>query len=330
MNYKTFTQPLITWYLENHRALPFRETQNPYYVWVSEIMAQQTQIATMLPYYERWVQNWPTIHDLAIAKESDVLKAWEGLGYYSRARNLHKSAQLIVNEYQGEFPDTVKDLQALPGVGDYTANAIASIAYHQKAIAVDGNVIRVMSRVLASDSDYKKKKHLDELKTLLFELLNDANPSYFTQSLMELGALVCTPKNPVCQHCPLQKLCLANKNNTQENYPKKVLRKKNPILEFDTFIIIKNNTILMSRDDNDGLMKGLWRLPQQPFTSFNQEPLLTLKHVFSHKTWLLNVYNDETMMLDNPLYEVIPLDRLKELTIITAHRDILKSLGHLK
>lgn len=329
MNENTFTKPLINWYIKNHRALPFRETSDPYHIWVSEIMAQQTQISTMLPYYQRWIKTWPTIDDLSKASIDDVLKAWEGLGYYSRARNIHKSAQLIVQENNAQFPNDINTMLKLPGIGDYTANAIASIAYKQKAIAVDGNVIRVMSRVLESNNDYLKTKHKNELKELLLTLLSDHNPSYFTQALMEIGALICTPTNPKCNECPLNQTCLAFKNSTQDLYPKKKDKKENPILHFDTFIIIENDKILMSTDDSDGLMKGLLRLPQQK-KKLKSKPILSTKHIFSHKTWLLDVYDTKEQLIKNPLYQWILLKDLNNYSIITAHRAILTSLGHLE
>lgn len=329
MNFKTFTLPLLSWYRQNKRDLLFRQTSNPYHIWVSEIMAQQTQIATMIPYYQQWISQWPTIEDLANADETTVLKTWEGLGYYSRAKNLHKAAKLIVQEHNGVFPTHLKEIQKLPGIGDYTANAIASIALNQKTIAVDGNVIRVMSRVLADDRDFLKRKNKDELKTILFNLLEDENPSDYTQALMELGALICTPKNPACDSCPLNSICLANKNETQLDFPTKKVKKKNPTIEFDTFVIVQDDKILISKDDSDGLMRGLVRLPQQPH-SIKEKPLLTTKHVFSHKTWVMNTYNDLDLLEKNPLYEWIDLETLSQYPMITAHRVILTSLGHLK
>lgn len=330
MNFNNFTKPLLNWYREHKRDLPFRASQNPYHIWVSEIMAQQTQIATMIPYYHNWINTWPTINDLSQADEQSVLKAWEGLGYYTRAKNLHKASKLIFKEFNGVFPQNVEQIEKLPGIGDYTANAIASIAFNQKAIAVDGNVIRVMSRVTQDERDFLVKKNKEQLKTTLYNLLEDEIPSDYTQALMELGALICTPKNPKCEVCPLNRVCLAYKNNTQLDYPTKKIKKKNPILEFDTFVIIKNNQILISFDDSDGLMKGLIRLPQNIKTIENIKPLLQSKHIFSHKTWIMNVYdigfNDEK----NPLYKWINLDELELYPMISAHKTILASLGHLK
>lgn len=329
MNFYTFTQPLLQWYQLNKRDLLFRETQDPYHIWVSEIMAQQTQIITMIPYYQNWINQWPTIYDLSQASENDVLKAWEGLGYYSRAKNLHQSSKIIVEQFDGYFPDQVSDILSLPGIGDYTANAIASIAFKQKAIAIDGNVIRVMARVLADDRDFLKKKNKDDLKSILYELLQDANPSDYTQALMELGALICTPTNPKCDKCPLKEICLANKHHSQDEYPFKKTKKKNPILEFDTYIVIKDNKILISIDDTDGLMKGLIRLPQLIKQEQSQKPLLVKKHIFSHKTWLMHVYKSDGIE-KNPLYKWIDLKDLDKYPMISAHKAILTFLGHLK
>lgn len=329
MNFNTFTQPLLNWYQLNKRDLLFRKTQDPYHIWVSEIMAQQTQIVTMMPYYKNWVTQWPTIHELSQASENDVLKAWEGLGYYSRAKNLHKASKIIVKEYDGSFPQQITDILSLPGIGDYTANAIASIAFKQKAIAIDGNVIRVMARVLADNRDFLKKKNKEDLKSILFELLQEANPSDYTQALMELGALICTPTNPKCDQCPLNNICLANRDNAQEQYPFKKLKRKNPIIEFDTFVVIKDNKILISFDDSDGLMKGLIRLPQSSKQEHEHKPILVKKHIFSHKTWLMNIYITDQLE-KNPLYQWIDLNDLNNYPMISAHKSILTSLGHLE
>lgn len=329
MTFETFTKPLLEWYRQNHRKLPFRETKNPYHIWVSEIMAQQTQIATMLPYYSNWINQWPTITSLAQADESEILKAWEGLGYYSRAKNLHKAAMIIQENYDGQFPKQIEQIEQLPGIGDYTANAIASIAFLEKAIAVDGNVIRVMSRLLQDDRDFLKKSNKEELKNLLFNLLEDENPSDYAQALMELGALICTPMNVQCEQCPLNSICLSYEHSTQYDYPLKKVKKVNPNLNFDVYIVIKNNQILISRDDSDGLMKGLIRLPMLEKTNLEQ-PVLSTKHIFSHKTWLMDVYVVDDLTIKNPLYQWVNLEDLNELAMITAHRAILTSLGHLK
>lgn len=330
MNYKTFTKPLIKWYQENHRPLIFRETKNPYHIWISEIMAQQTQIAQMLPYYEAWTKKWPTIESLALASEQEVLKMWEGLGYYSRAKNIYKAAKWIIEENNNEFPNTIQDIQKLPGIGDYTANAIGSIALGLKGIAVDGNVIRVMSRVLADDRDFLKTKNKNELKEMLFNLIQEADPSDFTQALMELGALVCSPTNPKCNECPLNKICVAYKKESISKYPYKKPKKVSPSFHYDVYILIHDNKILVSRDDSDGLMKGFYRLPQLKKSS-NDLPRLTTTHVFSHKKWIMDVYEVDVFKgQKNPLYQWVTLEQLEQLPMITAHRAILTSLGHLK
>lgn len=330
MEFNNFTKPLLAWYRKHKRDLPFRKSRNPYHIWVSEIMAQQTQIATMIPYYENWIKTWPTIESLSKADLQDVLKAWEGLGYYSRAKNLHKAALMIQEQYHGEFPSDVVEINKLPGIGDYTANAIASIAFNQKAIAVDGNVIRVYSRLSQDARDFLAKKNKEELKRTLYQLLEDESPNDYTQALMELGALICTPKNYQCTNCPLKKICLSYKDSSQDEYPFKKTKKTNPILQFDVFVLIKNQKILISKDDSDGLMSGLYRLPQQPHQPQTTQPLFTTKHIFSHKTWNLFVFDDESFLEKNPHYLWINLNELKSLPIITAHRTILTSLGHLE
>ena len=330
MNKKTFTQPLIEWYHNNKRDLVFRKHQDPYRIWISEIMAQQTQIISMLDYYERWIEKWPSIKELAQAEEQEVLKAWEGLGYYSRARNILKTAKIIDKEYNAQLPTTYLELRELPGIGDYTAGAIASIAYKQNVAAIDGNVIRVMSRLIKDHRDFLKIKNKRELKITLESLMNDYNPSDFTQALMELGAIVCKPVNPLCSECPLQAICLSKKDNSQMDYPVKKIRPQNQIVEYNVFIYKTRSSLLVSSDDSDNLMKGLLRLPmlevgtEIPFRDFNF--VYTMKHLFSHKTWILNVYDIDTLTSIFSNWYFIPLDEIKNHTWTGAHKKILKKL----
>ena len=204
---------LLGWFKESKRDLPFRQTKDPYFIWVSEIMAQQTQIDTLIPFYQRFIDKFPTIFCLALASEDEVIKAWEGLGYYSRARNLHQAARIIVSDYDGFMPETLAELIKLPGIGPYTGAAIASIAFNQKVSAVDGNVLRVISRYANSFADIGEAKTRKRMTTWLDSILPEAAGD-FNEALMELGALICTPQSPQCQICPISSGCQSHAAGT--------------------------------------------------------------------------------------------------------------------
>jgi A/G-specific adenine glycosylase len=318
-------QKLIQWYLLNQRSLPFRDSRNPYHIWISEIMAQQTQIDTMIPYYLRWINQFPTIDSVASAQESEILKAWEGLGYYRRARFIHASAKKIVNEFDSIFPENYDDIRSLPGIGDYTAGAIFSIAFNKPVLAVDGNVIRVVTRLFGIDEDPSKKSTLDSIKDRLIPYLDNENNFILTQAWMELGALVCTPKNPKCVECPFCNVCFANVNSMQASIPKATKKNKVKDEYYDVFINTSNESILMSLDDTDGLMTGMYRLPQTIQQIREQTPDYTLKHVFSHKVWNLNVYLNQIELVQEDWIS-LKINELKNVPIITAHKKIISKL----
>ena len=212
---------LSTWYQENKRSLPWRVDKNPYHVWISEIMLQQTRIEAVIPYYQHFINNLPTIHDLACIEEDKLLKLWEGLGYYSRAKNLKKAAQIIESEYQGIFPKNYEEILKLPGIGEYTASAITSICFNQKEVTIDGNVLRVYTRFFNDNSNIDDVKVKKEIRKHLMNLIpNDAGN--FNQGMMELGETICLPKGlPKCQECPLNQACLAYKKKTYQTLPQK-------------------------------------------------------------------------------------------------------------
>lgn len=325
----TFTDRLLNWYYPNHRELPFRSQKDPYKIWVSEIMAQQTQIVTMLPYYERWIKSFPTIQDLANADLDDVLKHWEGLGYYRRARNLHAGAIFVVDNFNGELPADKQLLMKIPGIGAYTSSAIAAIAFGLPEVTIDGNVKRVMARTLNYTDNVNTQAAYNYFETWLkHELaLNGANPGDFSQALMELGALVCTPHNVTCEGCPLGDLCACFRGEVGPDIPFIPKAKKSTVHPMSAFICIKDNGILMSQDDSDGLMKGLLRLPQIQGHDKKLKVQTKLVHKFSHLTWDIQVYNKKVLHLDHLV--LIPLDSLDDATIVTAHRKILVKLGYL-
>jgi len=221
-----FAKTLTSWYLQNKRDLPWRNTENPYFIWLSEIMLQQTRVAQGLPYFLRFVQSFPTVFDLAKADEEKVLKLWQGLGYYSRARNLHKTAQHIAFELDGVFPNNYNDLLKLKGIGEYTAAAIASFSYHEAVPVVDGNVFRVLARYFDIETDIAQASAKKEFSALAYELMPKDSPALFNQAIMEFGALQCVPRNPDCSICPLNSGCLALQKKKVDQLPVKSKKQK--------------------------------------------------------------------------------------------------------
>ena len=303
-----FQEKLLNWYFNNHRKLPFRESHDPYRIWISEIMLQQTQMDTVIPYYERFMTTFPTVFDLAKASEEDVLSLWAGLGYYSRARNLHKCAQVLVKGHKGKFPEVYQEALKLPGIGPYTAGAVLSIAYNKKVPAVDGNVLRVYSRLFNSHLDIGEMKNKKVIEKKIQQLIPD-NARDFNQALMELGALICLPKNPNCENCPLTNLCQAKALSIQNDLPVKRKKTKNKKIPIAVGIIKKHDKIMITKAST-ALLNGLWGFPlsegtnaenaKEQLLSYLRETLKnkissiemigTTKHVFTHKTWMMTLY----------------------------------------
>jgi len=252
---------LLKWYRQYARDLPWRRTRDPYAIWLSEIMLQQTQVQTVVAYYERFLKRLPTVEKLARARLDTVLKLWEGLGYYSRARNLHKAAQRIVEEYQGVFPDTVDELMRLPGIGRYTAGAIASIAFGLQAPILDGNVTRILCRVFRLHGDTLSRDVQQQLWTLAAQLVPRRSPDEFNQAMMELGATRCARQSPQCAHCPLQSLCQARLHQEQDLLPQRRPRKSVPHKIVAIGIIFHQGKILIDKRKPEGLLGGLWEFP---------------------------------------------------------------------
>ncbi len=256
---------IVAFYRRGRRDLPWRRTADPYAVWVSEIMLQQTRVATVIPYFERWLERFPTVEALAAAPLDDVLAMWSGLGYYSRARNLHKGAAEVVARYDGRVPRTVKELRGLPGIGRYTAGAIASIAYGEPEPVLDGNVMRVLARLYAIDDDVKATATQKRLWDLATELVPADAPGDFNQGMMELGATVCTPTSPTCLVCPLRERCAARAQGRQDELPNLPRRKKAdelPLIDAAAAWITRRDKVLLVRRRPGGLFGGLWELPQ--------------------------------------------------------------------
>ena len=257
-----FSKTLTTWYLENKRDLPWRKTTNPYCIWLSEIMLQQTRVAQVLPYYEAFTTEFPTVFDLANASEEQVLKLWQGLGYYSRARNLHATAKHIAHDLNGIFPLDYKNLLKLKGVGEYTAAAIASFSYNEVVPVVDGNVFRVLSRYYNVATDIASTKAKKEFTLLAQELISKDNPALFNQAIMEFGALQCVPKNPNCTICPLNTSCTALSLKKVSELPVKIkkVKVKNRFLNY-LFILDEENKTIINQRTAKGIWHNLYEFP---------------------------------------------------------------------
>ncbi|QKY68263.1 A/G-specific adenine glycosylase [Lentibacillus sp. CBA3610] len=303
-----FQKQLIEWYQNNKRDLPWRHDQDPYKVWVSEIMLQQTQVDTVIPYFQRFMSKYPTLYDLAYADQQDVLKTWEGLGYYSRARNLQNAVREVVSDYNGEVPDNPKQLGKLKGIGPYTKGAILSIAFDRPQPAVDGNVMRVLSRVLRIEDDIAQPKVKKQFERFAEALISHEDPSSFNQGVMELGALICTPKEPMCMFCPVQEYCRAFQAGMEQELPVKSKAKKQKKIAYTVLLIRNDNDeyVIEKRPEN-GLLANMWQFPMAPVDEIGKDHIKNwvqleygidvelsskqgdLKHVFSHIIWQLEV-----------------------------------------
>jgi A/G-specific adenine glycosylase len=253
--------PLTAWFDVHQRTMPWRSDPTPYRVWISEIMLQQTQVDTVIPYFDRFLERFPDINALATADQQDVLKGWEGLGYYSRARNLHKAAKIVADELNGEIPNNYDDLLKLPGLGPYTAAAVASIAFDEHVPVVDGNVLRVFARFRGVDDDIAQQRVRREFAEWLQPHVNDADPSTFNQAIMELGALVCRPRNPTCLTCPLRDDCTALTDGRVDELPVKTKKAKPPHHPMTALAVSDDGRFLIRRRPEDGFLGGLWEIP---------------------------------------------------------------------
>ncbi|SRR5258706_11813612 len=300
MRKEFFGEKIIEWYQTNHRQLPWRKTSDPYRIWLSEVMLQQTRVAQGLPYYERFIKSYPTVFDLAKATEQSVLRLWQGLGYYSRARNLHRCAKYVVKTFNGEFPASFEELKKLTGVGSYTAAAIASIAFREPVAVVDGNVFRVLARIFGVETDIASSEGKKYFFSLANELMNKNRPDLFNQAVMEFGALHCLPKNPKCSDCIFSKSCAANQKNLQNLLPVKSKKLKIKTRYFYYFIICDKKKILMKQRQDRDIWRGLYDFylietsrKQKPEMLMKKDKLLlkstvtseskVFKHVLSHQ-----------------------------------------------
>ncbi len=305
--YENIVDKLLIWFDKNRRTLPWRENPKPYYVWVSEIMLQQTRVEAAKGYFIRFIKELPTVEELANADEEKLLKLWEGLGYYNRVRNLNKAAKMIMEQYNGQVPDNYEQLLTLPGVGTYTAGAIASIAYNERVPAVDGNVLRITKRLSADFSDISKQKVVKEVEEQMKAIVPE-RAGDFNQALMDFGATVCIPNGrPLCEHCPLKECCEGYKQDVAMLLPVKPSKKPRRI-EDKTIVLLEYDTKLaLNRREKKGLLAGMWELPnmegkltveeledrlqQFGIEDFDIELLGRAKHIFSHIEWNMLGYH---------------------------------------
>ena len=258
MDERYFSDKIVKWYLENRRELPWRTTGDPYKIWLSEIILQQTRVNQGLPYYMKFIEKFPDVRSLAQASEQEVLRLWQGLGYYTRARNLHKCAQTVVKEFNGVFPSEYEELKKLPGIGSYTAAAIASIAFKKAVAVVDGNVFRVLARIFGIDKDTSKPEGKNYFNQLANKLISARQPDFHNQGVMEFGALYCSPQKPACQGCIFEQTCFANINNLQGDLPVKSRLKPAKKRYFYYFVLLKDNKIALRMRREKDIWQGLY------------------------------------------------------------------------
>ena len=351
-----FSGPLLEWYQNNKRDLPWRKTNDPYKIWISEIMLQQTRVDTVIPYYHRFLEAFPTIFDLAGADQQQVLKLWEGLGYYSRGRNLHHAAKQVVHEFDGEVPSTYKEITSLKGVGPYTASAILSIAYQKKYAVVDGNVIRVVARYNGITSDIRKAAAKNAVQEFVDKTVPEDNPGDFNQAVMELGATVCTPSNPGCESCPLQTDCIAWNSAQTDTIPYKSPAKKVPHHHIAVGIIVnEDNEILISLRPQESMLGGLWEFPggKQKENEALEETLRRelkeeldveteifekyreLKHAYSHFKITMHAFwckitSGEPKPRSSDKLEWVQLNRIDDFPFPKANKSIIGDLLKLR
>ncbi|MCF7851815.1 MAG: A/G-specific adenine glycosylase [Simkaniaceae bacterium] len=345
-----FIHAIRQWFYQHKRELPWRKNPTPYSVWVSEVMLQQTQVNVVIPYYLKWLDRFPTVEALAGASEEEVIKIWEGLGYYSRARGLLKGAQEIVRKFQGEIPNDRAQLESIPGIGPYTSGAILNFAFHCKADAIDGNVMRVLSRLFAVEADISIARTRQAFREILMDLLEPNRSWEIMESLIELGALVCQ-KTPQCHRCPVVDHCIAHKRGIQMHLPQKKKQAKITHLHRQTVALLWDEKVLLIKQ-NEKLMRNLWCFPyfesdrQYTINELRQEVVRrygheidfldqmgTIEHGFTRyratlypSIWKISQFKKEVQVQLMPQFEWIPLDRLNDIPFPSGHRLIKERL----
>jgi len=351
--YPAFAHDLLVWFTTNKRALPWREDYDPYHVWVSEIMLQQTQMERGVAYFHRWMDALPDVTAVAQAHEDTLLKLWEGLGYYSRVRNLHKAAKIIAAEHNGEFPKEHAAIRALPGIGDYTAGAIVSIAFNQDVICVDANVERVFSRIFDIDTPVKQKQNMEFIRTTAAKVLPSGQAREFNQALMELGALVCS-KKPRCEQCPLRQYCEAYHLGIPHERPVPAAKKEIKHIDVATGFLIHQGKIYIQKRPDFGVWAGFWELPggsvedgeapeetvvrefmeETEFPVSITDKILVVKHGYTTYRVTMHCYflsfaqqhSAEPVLHAATAYRWVSMNELNEVTLPAGHRKLLDHL----
>ena len=343
---------IVAWWDAGHDQFPWRETDDPYAIWVSEVMLQQTQVATVLRYYPRWMERFPTIETLASASQDEVLKVWEGLGYYSRARYLHQAAGQVLEQFGGKLPADPTLLQSLPGIGPYTAGAIVSIAYAQPAAVLDGNVVRVLARLTDLSADVTQAATKKQLWALAETLVPSNRPGDYNQALMELGRKVCRPERPSCHECPLDELCKARKRGTQLERPVRPPRKRIPHYAVTAGVIWRGEEFLIAQRPPEGMLGGLWEFPggkQQGNESLGEclkreireelgleievgSLLVAVKHAYTHFRITLHAFNcrylgGEPRPIAVADYDWVTLDEVERYAFPVSDQKIIAALA---
>lgn len=327
-------QVLLVWFDGHKRELPWREAhpRNPYHVWVSEIMLQQTRTEAVKPYFYSWMKRFPTIHDLAQAEEAEVLHQWQGLGYYSRARNLHKAAQVMEEKYGAAMPQTLAEVKALPGIGDYTAGAILSMAFGQKEAAIDGNVLRVYARLYEVQEDILKSKGRKEIQNLVEKTLPD-RAGDFNEALMDLGADICIPKHPRCAQCPVRAFCKAQAHGKEEELPIRTPKKPQEEWQALCGICVQEGKVLLHQRPSKGMLASMWEFPMvlDKDMETGQKKLATLlqgnlsqdlwrhTHVFTHRIWHMTAYEMEHFQVPEGNYQWFSVEEYKKIPLAGPH-----------
>lgn len=335
--------PLLGWYSHNKRILPWRENTDPYRVWVSEIMLQQTRVDTVIPYYCRFLERLPDIKSLAEAPEEELLKLWEGLGYYSRVRNMQKAARMIVEKFDGQFPVSYREILSLPGIGPYTAGAISSIAFERPVPAVDGNVMRVLSRITESGADIADPSVKKQMTEALAAVYPGGHCGDFTQSLMELGAIVCLPNGaPLCGACPLNGICRAQQSGRQMDYPVQAPKPERKKESKTVLLLCCGDCVALRRRPESGLLGGLWEFPcldeKRTLVQVSEylegtgihaqsiEKAGTQRHIFTHIEWQMNVYRVTCAEQSEGFHWVTRTALEEQITLPTAFKKLCRYL----
>lgn len=317
---KTFQETFLTWYHKEKRNLPWRATNDPYAIWISEIMLQQTRVETVIGYFYRFMEQFPTIQDLAAAEEQKLLKVWEGLGYYSRARNLKAAAQQIVAEFDGEMPQSIEEIRSLKGIGPYTAGAIGSIAFGLPEPAIDGNVMRVVSRLFCIEADIAKASSRRPFDEAMRTIISPDEPGEFNQALMDLGSRICTPSTPKCEECPISQYCLAYAENRQTDFPVKSKKAKPKDVYYIAGAIEDQGSFLLVQRPETGLLASMWHFPLVEVTKEQYEAL--------QRTWAKEEQLQLDLIAEDDALEIFP-----DLPVVWQKRhfgEITHIFSHLK